>query len=236
MSGYPHHTVTEECLIAVVQGAAGYPVIIPALGAGTNVHLLLTRLDGILLSGSLSNVAPDRYGGPTSAPGTIHDLERDGTTLPLITKAVAAGVPLLAICRGFQEMNVAFGGTLHQRVHEIAGFEDHRQEAGRSVEEQFGPAHEVILTSGGKLRRLIPRDRFIVNSLHAQGIDRLAPDLDVEASALDGLVEAISVRSAPTFAIGVQWHPEWRVLESEPSRALFAAFGSAARERSAQRR
>ena len=190
---------------------------------------LLGRLDGLMFTGSASNVEPHHYSGPPSAPGTLHDPARDATTLPLIRKAVAAGIPVLGICRGFQEMNVAFGGTLHQKVHELEGRFDHREDVNQELDVQYGPAHEVSLTPDGLLRGLSGQDRITVNSLHAQGIDRLGDGLSIEATAPDGLVEAFRVQRARAFALAVQWHPEWKVMSNPFSRALFAAFGSAAR-------
>jgi len=147
------------------------------------------------------------------------------------TKAVASGVPVLGICRGFQEMNVAFGGTLHQKVHEVEGRHDHREDTSLELDVQYGPAHEVVLERGGSLQALTGQDRIQVNSLHSQGVDRLGPGLAVEARALDGLIEAFRVEHAKAFALAVQWHPEWKAVSNPFSRALFAAFGAAARER-----
>jgi len=140
-------------------------------------------------------------------------------------------VPVLGICRGFQEMNVAFGGTLHQRLHEVAGHLDHRDDETQPLEVQYGPAHDVTLEPGGVLRSLAASDRIQVNSLHNQGIDRLGAELAVEARAPDGVIEAFRVRDAQRFALAVQWHPEWKVMSNPFSRALFAAFGRASRER-----
>jgi putative glutamine amidotransferase len=176
-------------------------------------------------------VEPHRYRGAPSDPDTWHDPQRDATTLPMIPRAIAAGLPILAICRGFQEMNVAFGGSLWQKVHEVPNHLDHREAKDTPLETQYGPAHEVILTPGGVLHGLAGQDRIQVNSLHSQGIDRLGGDLEVEACAPDGLVEGFRVRGAPSFAVAVQWHPEWQVMSNDFSRALFAAFGTAARER-----
>jgi putative glutamine amidotransferase len=164
-------------------------------------------------------------------PGTLHDPHRDATTLSLIPRAVANAVPVFGVCRGFQEMNVAMGGTLHQRVHEIEGLDDHREVKEQPLEVQYGPAHEVVLEPESVLRRLAGKERVSVNSLHWQGVDRLAPDLAVEARATDGLVEAFRVKSAPTFALAVQWHPEWQVMSNPFSMALFAEFGRAARQK-----
>jgi putative glutamine amidotransferase len=182
-----------------------------------------------MFTGSPSNVEPHHYSGPPSDPGTLHDPARDATTLPLIRKAVASGIPVLGICRGFQEMNVAFGGTLHQKVHEVEGRFDHREDTKLELDVQYGPAHEVILEPEGLLRSLAPQSRLTVNSLHSQGIDRLGEGLSVEARAPDGLVEAFRVLDGRSFAVAVQWHPEWKVMSNPFSHALFAAFGTAAR-------
>jgi putative glutamine amidotransferase len=226
------HCVGEKYIQAVVQGAGAMPVLIPSLGEGLgDVNEWLANFDGILLTGSPSNVEPHRYQGPASAPGTLHDAHRDATTLEMIPAVVAAGLPLLAICRGFQEMNVAFGGTLWQNLHE-AGLRDHREDPQAPLDTQYGASHEVELVSGGVLHRLAGAPRLTVNSLHTQGVQRLGDDLEIEARAAgDGLVEAFRVRNAPGFALGVQWHPEWKFQDNSFARALFAAFGEAARAR-----
>jgi putative glutamine amidotransferase len=228
---HPFHMVGEKYARAVLEAADALPLVIPALAEELRLDELLGRLDGILFTGSPSNVEPHHYQGNPSDPGTLHDPERDATTLPLIRKAVHAGVPILGVCRGFQEMNVAFGGTLHQKVQEVEGHSDHREDHSQPLEVQYGPAHEVVLEKGGLLRALTDRDRIQVNSLHSQGIARLGPNLVVEARAPDGLIEAFHVSGARHFAVAVQWHPEWQVMSNPFSRALFAAFGSASRER-----
>lgn len=226
---HPFHMVGEKYARAVLTASDAIPLLIPSLGEELGMDELLSRLDGILFTGSPSNVEPRHYDGTPSAPGTLHDPERDATTLPLIRKAVNAGVPVLGVCRGFQEMNVVFGGTLHQKVHEVAGYDDHRDDESQPLEVQYGPAHDVILEPGGQLRGMADTDRIRVNSLHSQGVDRLGAGLVVEARALDGLVEAFRVERAASFAVAVQWHPEWNVMSNPFSRALFAAFGSACR-------
>lgn len=228
---HPYHVVGDKYARAVLDAAGGLPLLIPALAEELGLDELLERLDGVMFTGSHSNVEPHHYSGPPSDPGTLHDPARDATTLPLIRKAVASGVPVLGICRGFQEMNVAFGGTLHQKVHEVEGRHDHREDTSLELDVQYGPAHEVVLEPGGSLQALAGQDRIQVNSLHSQGVDRLGPGLAVEARALDGLIEAFRVEHAKSFAVAVQWHPEWKAMNNPFSRALFAAFGAAARER-----
>jgi len=170
---HPFHMVGEKYARAVIDAAGAAPLLIPSLAEELGFDELLERLDGLLFTGSPSNVEPHRYEGPPSAPGTLHDPARDATTLPLIRKAVASGVPVFGICRGFQEMNVAFGGTLHQKLHEVPGHLDHRDDESQPLEVQYGPAHDVTLEPGGMLRALASSERIRVNSLHNQGIHRI---------------------------------------------------------------
>ena len=231
LGAHPFHMVGEKYAEAVIEAAGAVPLLIPALAEEMRFDELLEHLDGLLFTGSASNVEPHHYEGTPSAPGTLHDPARDATTLPLIRKAVQAGVPVFGICRGFQEMNVAFGGTLHQRVHEVPGHLDHRDDESQPLEVQYGPAHEVVLEPGGLLRTLTGEERIRVNSLHSQGIARLGGALSVEARAPDGLIEAFRVTEARNFALAVQWHPEWQAMSNPFSHALFAAFGAAAAAR-----
>jgi len=231
VGAHPFHMAGEKYARAVLEAAGAAPLVIPALAEELDFEELLERLDGLLFTGSPSNVEPHRYRGEASEPGTLHDPARDATTLPLIRKAIEAGVPVFGICRGFQEMNVAFGGTLHQKLHEVAGYLDHRDDETQPLEVQYGPAHEITLEPGGVLRELAGQDSIRVNSLHSQGIDRLGRGLAVEARAPDGVIEAFRVTAARRFALAVQWHPEWQVLSNPFSRALFAAFGRSSRER-----
>src|SRR5450755_4371697 len=221
---HPFHMVGEKYIEAVSAGADAMPALVPALGAATDWPRLLETFDGLLLTGSESNVEPYHYGGPASAPGTLHDSNRDATTLPLIPRAIAAGVPVLAICRGFQEMNVAYGGTLWQKVHEVEGYLDHRDDESLPLDDQYATAHEVRLEPGGLLGKIFGVKTLRVNSLHSQGVRRLGEALAVEARAPDGLIEAFRVADADAFAVGVQWHPEWKFQDDTYSRALFAAF------------
>jgi putative glutamine amidotransferase len=229
------HMVGEKYIAAVALGADAVPVLVPALGSKLDLAALLEACDGLLLTGSESNVEPHQYGGPSSVPGTLHDPDRDATTLPLIPQAVAAGLPVMAICRGFQEMNVAYGGSLWQRLHELPGHLDHREDESSPLDEQYGPAHDVLLEPGGMLRTIAGSERLQVNSLHWQGIQKLGHGLTVEARAPDGLIEAFRVAESQSFALGLQWHPEWRFAQNPFSRALFAAFGAAATRRASSR-
>lgn len=229
------HCVGEKYIEAVAEGARAVPVLIPSLGDGLEARDLLAHFDGILLTGSPSNIEPHRYDGPASDPGTLHDAWRDATTLPMIPQVIASGLPLLAICRGFQEMNVAFGGMLWQKLHEVPDYQDHREDLEAPLDVQYGPAHDVELTPGGWLARLSDDRRLRVNSLHSQGVQTLGKSLVVEARAPDGVIEAFRVADAPSFALGVQWHPEWKFKDNAFSRALFAAFCEAARERARSR-
>jgi putative glutamine amidotransferase len=232
---HPFHAVGEKYLQAIVEAADCMPLLVPALRDLVSIDEVLDVVDGLVFTGSPSNVEPVHYSGPQSREGTLHDADRDATTLPLIPVAIERGVPVLGICRGFQEMNVAFGGTLHQNLHEVPGFLDHRDDESQPLDVQYGPAHDVVLEEGGLLRGLAGTDRIRVNSLHHQGVERLSDRLVVEARAPDGVIEAFSVRGSRRFATAVQWHPEWKVMSNDFSRALFAAFGGSARERMGER-
>jgi putative glutamine amidotransferase len=234
----PHmfHAVGEKYIAAVATAAGGVPLLIPALGGGLAIGPVLRSVDGLLFTGSPSNVEPHHYQGKSSEQGTLHDPHRDATTLPLMAAAIAAGVPVFAICRGFQEMNVVFGGSLHQKVQDVPGKMDHREDPGKPLDEQYAPAHELHLSEGGKLHELLGTRRIDVNSLHSQGVDRLGEGLVVEATAPDGLVEAFRVADASAFALAVQWHPEWQVMKNPQSVALFEAFGDACRQRASETR
>jgi putative glutamine amidotransferase len=226
-----HHITGDKYVRAIAIGAGGLPLIIPVLGELIDQPSLLDNLHGLLFTGSPSNIEPHHYSGSASEAGTAHDPDRDRTTLPLIRKAIAAGVPVLGICRGFQEMNVAFGGTLYQKVHEVAGMLDHREQPNEPLDVQYGPRHPLRVQPGGILAGLGLPSEITVNSIHGQGVERLAPGLRVEALAPDGLIESFSVEGAPSFALGVQWHPEWQVGSNPNYLAIFQAFGEACRKR-----
>lgn len=221
--------VGEKYIDAVRDGSDALPFLIPASGKRVKVDDILGRVDGIFLTGSPSNVEPHHYNGEASRPGTLHDPHRDETTLPLIMRALETGVPVLAVCRGFQELNVVLGGSLHQHVEEQPGYHNHLEDTAQPLDLQYGPAHEIHLVEGGILRKLAGTDTVTVNSLHSQGIARLADSVMVEAVADDGLVEGFRVDDSPGFSLAVQWHPEWKVTENVFSMAIFMAFGDACR-------
>ncbi|EJM03481.1 putative glutamine amidotransferase [Pseudomonas sp. GM102] len=232
---HAYHISGDKYVRAVASAAKGLPLILPSLADQLAPSDILDALDGILFTGSPSNIEPFHYNGPASAPGTAHDSARDATTLPLIRAAVEAGVPVLGICRGFQEMNVAFGGSLHQKVHEAGPFMDHREDDSLPLEGQYAPSHPMHVQPGGVLAGLGLASEIQVNSIHGQGIERLAPGLRVEAVAPDGLIEAVFVIEGKAFALGVQWHPEWQVSLNPDYLAIFQAFGDACRKHALQR-
>jgi putative glutamine amidotransferase len=230
----PNHAASDTYVKATDEVIGAVPVLLPANGPTADIETLLDRLDGIVLTGSRSNVQPTLYDGPPHAEGTPEDPARDGITLPLIRAAVARGVPLLAICRGFQELNVALGGSLHQRIQDLPDRMDHSTPMQPSSRVRQGKAHAIRVTPGGWLHRLAGATDIAVNSLHNQGIDKLAPGLVIEGVAPDGLIEAVRVAASQDgpaigYAVGVQWHPEYDWRTDALSRAIFEQFGTAVR-------
>lgn len=225
--GQKFHHVGDKYLQAVVAATGALPVIVPAFGDRVAAQCWIEKLDGLLVTGSPSNVAPSLYGQTPHEINRLGDPDRDATTLPLIRAALQAELPLLAICRGFQELNVATGGTLHQAVHLTGSHFDHRDDHSLPLAQQYAPAHDITLCPGGVLAGLDLPPRFAVNSLHSQGVDTLSPALQPEALADDGLVEAVSLRGARHFALGVQFHPEWEVTKNPHYLAIFHAFSAA---------
>lgn len=237
---HPFQAVGEKYIRAVVDGAGCLPLLIPSLTPPLDLRALLENLDGLLLTGAYSNIEPHHYGTEASYEGNLHDPARDATTLGIVPLAIEMRVPVLAVCRGLQEVNVALGGSLHQKVHEVAGFHDHRENTEDPLGVQYAPSHPVDLAEGGILAGIAGSSRAMVNSLHGQGLSRLGRGLVVEATAPDGLVEAVRFESARDedpgpFLVAVQWHPEWRVTENPFYLGLFQAFAAACRERADHR-
>jgi putative glutamine amidotransferase len=225
------HQTPARYAEALIDCARVAPVMIPPVREAAMA--ILDRIDGLLLTGSPSNVEPAHYGIAEDETPDWHDADRDATTLPMIRAAIARGIPVLAICRGIQELNVALGGTLHQQVHQMEGRRDHRGD-DNSAALRYAPAHAVTLS--GELARIIGHASIIVNSSHGQAVANPAPNLIVEAVAEDGTIEGVRVRGAAGFAIGVQWHPEYQAAANPDSVALFTAFGEACRAYAARAR
>jgi putative glutamine amidotransferase len=227
LGDHPFHVVGKKYVDAV-RLAGATPLIVPT-AEPDELDALLAIADGLLLTGSPSNVHPAHFDEDVLDPSLPLDTARDAWTLPLIRKALALGLPLFGICRGAQEINVALGGSLHQAVQNLGPYLDHRAPKGRGAAQQYAAAHEVDVVPGGRLAQIVDQPRFAVNSLHGQAVNRLAPGLRVEARASDGLVEAFSVPDAPGFNLCVQWHPEWKAEDNPQSLQMLQAFGQAAR-------
>ena len=213
------------------------PVLMPPVGVTVDAVGLVSRMDGFVLTGGRANVEPHHYDGPAFPPDELIDPGRDALVLPLVRACIAARVPVFGICRGIQEINVALGGSLHYRIHQLSGKNDHRRPRDEDVtpEEVYRLKHMVKLTPGGLFQSLTGQDEMMVNSLHGQGVDRLGEGLVVEATSPDGVIEGLRYDDETQFIVGVQWHAEWQPDEHTLSGALYAAFGEAARARAARR-
>jgi len=217
----------HKYLAALYKSANVLPLQIPLFGDRVEIDTILENVDGILLTGSHSNIHPRYYGNTDQEPDFKIDVVRDDTILRLIRPAIDQGIPLFAICRGFQELNVAYGGTLYTRLDLEGLFNEHREDKSLELGQRYDPVHSVNLMPGGRLHKMLNTESINVNSLHGQGIKNLADNLIVEGCAEDGLIEAVSVDGSTNFAIGVQWHPEWKSTENPVSTILFSEFGKA---------
>ncbi len=232
---YPVHAVGTMNSAAVAEVAGCLPLLIPTDPRFVSVPELMAVCDGFLLTGGRPNVHPAEYGQPETPAYGHFDRARDAITLPLIRACVAAGQPFFGICRGFQEVNVAMGGTLHPEIRELPGRMNHRMPPDAELAEQFAPRHMVHLTEGGRFHRILGASSVLTNSLHGQGVCQPGARIVVEGRAEDGTPEAIFVDGADGFTLAVQWHPEWNAAADPVSRPLFEAFGAAARDWAAQR-
>ena len=232
---YETTAVGQMNMRAVALAADALPLGIPACPEAADVGALLEACDGFLLSGGRANVHPSHYGEDETEAHGPFDPDRDGVALPLIRAAVEAGAPVLGICRGFQELAVAFGATLHPEIRELPGRMNHRMPPDGTLEEKFALRHKVILEPGGTFARLFGSTEVMTNTLHGQGVTEPGPRVAVEGRAEDSTPEAVTIREARGFALGVQWHAEWKAWEDPVSRPLYAAFGEAARARAARR-
>jgi putative glutamine amidotransferase len=228
---YTWHAAPAQYLEAALTAAGVAPLLLPSFGARIDIDSVLDRVDGVMLTGSKSNVHPSHYGGDASEANGPYDMDRDATTLPLIRRAIERGVPLLAICRGIQEMNVALGGTLASEIQDLPGRMDHRAPDSPDQDQRFAIRQTVSIKPGSCLAGVFGAGEISVNSVHRQAVDRLGPNLEIEAVAPDGTVEAVSVRGSRGFAVGVQWHPEYWAGTDENSAKVFRAFGDAVRAR-----
>ena len=226
---YTWHASPQTYLEAAVGVAGVTPLIVPAFGARIDLDAVLDRVDGVMATGSKSNVHPSRYDIAPSASHEPYDEARDATAIPLLRRAIGRGIPVLAICRGFQELNVAFGGSIAAEIQELDGRMDHRAEVSDDQTVRFKVHQDVFVKEGSCLASIIDAGAVKVNSLHRQAVLRLGEGLEVEAVAADGTIEAVSVRGAKAFAVGVQWHPEYWAETDAPSRKILTAFGDAAR-------
>ncbi|ODN69004.1 gamma-glutamyl-gamma-aminobutyrate hydrolase family protein [Methylobrevis pamukkalensis] len=231
IDGYQWHASPSTYLSALIERADVMPLVLPSFGPAIDLDAVLARVDGVVCTGSRSNVHPELYGGVADERSEPYDRARDATTLPLIRRAIALGVPLLCICRGMQELNVALGGSLGSEIQDEAGNMDHRAPVSEDQAVRFSIRHGVDVAPGGCLGRVVGSGQILVNSLHRQAVARLAEGLVVEAVAPDGVIEAVSVRGAKAFTLGVQWHPEFWAKTDTPSGRIFEAFADAARER-----
>lgn len=233
LDGYVWHASPFQYASAALEAADVVPLIVPAFGPGANgpeiLDTVLDRVDGVLISGARSNVEPRLYGEPSSVENGPYDPDRDATSLALIHGSLERAIPLLAICRGIQELNVALGGTLMTELQDQAGNLDHRRPESDDPDIRFSIRHRLTIEPDSCLHGILGVRTAEVNSLHRQGIGQIAPGLKIEARADDGVIEAVSVIDAPAFAVGVQWHPEYWATSDDTSRRLFKAFGEAAR-------
>lgn len=232
---YIWHAAPHQYLEAALSQARVLPLMVPAFGERIDYDALLSRVDGVMLTGSKSNVHPALYGGDASEANGPYDEARDSTTMPLIRKAIERGVPLLAICRGIQELNVALGGSLATEIQDGDGMWDHRAPQSDSQDERFAIRQSVRIKEGSCLAGIFGPREIQVNSVHRQAIGDIAPRLQVEAVAEDGTIEAVSVIDAKAFAVGVQWHPEYWAAKDRASAQIFEAFGDAVRAHEARR-
>jgi putative glutamine amidotransferase len=233
--GFLFHSLGDKYVRAVAEVSACTPVMIPSMIDALHIDDLLSHFDGILMTGAVSNVHPPHYGEEPTADHEPYDHNRDAITLKLIKAVIDRGIPLFCICRGFQELNVALGGSLETELQRGESRLDHRAPKSESVDVRYAPVHEIAITPGSMLERLLGKRETMVNSIHRQGIRRLAPGLNAEATAPDGIIEAVSVKGARAFAFGTQWHPEFKAANNPDSVKLFEAFGDAVRAHARQR-
>jgi putative glutamine amidotransferase len=228
-NGLWFHSLGDKYARAVAEVSKCLPVMIPSMADMIDIDRVLDHMDGIVMTGAISNVHPPHYGESATADHEPYDHGRDQTTLQLIRKVIDRGIPLFCICRGFQELNVVLGGTLETELQRGEGRLDHRAPKHESQDVRYGPSHQIAITEGGMLAKILGKTETMINSIHRQGIKQIAPGLKIEAVAPDGIIEAVSVKGAKSFAFGTQWHPEYKAAGNPDSVKLFEAFGNAVR-------
>ena len=224
---YPAQISGTMNVEAIARVAGAVPIIIPALPDCVDIDEIMGVCDGFLLTGGRPNVHPEEYGHQATEAHGAFDRGRDRVALALIRACVEAGQPVLGICRGFQEFNVAMGGTLHPEIRDLPGRMNHRMSPDGTLDEKFALRHLVRLSPGSRFIRIFGRDEALVNSLHGQGIEEPGRRVVIEGYAPDGTAEAITIEGAPGFAMAVQWHPEYDAALDAVSRPLFETFGNA---------
>jgi putative glutamine amidotransferase len=227
--GFIYHSLGDKYVRALTEVANLEAVMIPNAIDPSNIDGLLAHFDGVLMTGSVSNVHPPHYGEEATLDHEPYDHHRDAVTLQLIRRVIDRGIPLFCICRGFQELNVAMGGSLETELQRGEGRLDHRAPKSDSIDERYGPRHAIAISKGSLLETMLGKSETMVNTIHRQGIRKLGAGLNVEATAPDGIIEAVSVKGAKAFALGTQWHPEFKAADNPDSVKLFTAFGNAVR-------
>lgn len=226
---YPAHVAGANNSQALSDVSDCMPLIVPTDNSIVSVEELMATCDGFLFTGGRANVHPKNYGEPETEAHGAFDHLRDGIALPLIRACVERGQPIMGLCRGFQEVNVAMGGSLYPEIRDLPGRDNHRMPPDGTLEEKFELRHEVSFDDGGVFACLMGAQKVMTNTLHGQGIKEAGPRVIVDGHAPDGTPEAIYIKDAPGFTLSVQWHPEWNAENDPVSRPLFSAFGDAAR-------
>ncbi|WP_426149675.1 gamma-glutamyl-gamma-aminobutyrate hydrolase family protein [Pseudomonas sp. DC3000-4b1] len=227
--GHLYQVMTHKYITPLVDIADCVPVLVPTCCGIEDLERYLDMADGVYLTGAGSNIDPSLYGQENLTPEKTQDPDRDNFDIPLIRAALDRGMPIFAICRGMQEINVALGGNIHQKLYTVPGVMDHRENPEDPVDKQYADSHGVALQAQSWLAEAVGRQDIQVNSLHGQGIDRLAEGLEVLGRAPDGTIEAFHAPAISPFMVGVQWHPEWQAMKNPVSIKLFEAFGDACR-------
>ncbi len=229
-SGHDYQVMTRKYIAPLVEISGCVPLLAPTCFGEADIDQYLDLVDGVYLTGAGTNIDPTLYGQANLTPNKIQDRGRDSFDLPVIRRALDRGLPLFAICRGMQEMNIVFGGDMHQKVYAMPGFNDHREDGSAPVPEQYAAVHTVRLLPSTWFADLMQEEEFSVNSLHGQGIKTLGSGLEALAHSADGLIEALYSPGFAQFNLGVQWHPEWMASQNPQSVRIFDAFGAACRE------